>query len=306
VLLFLSAKLYIEEIRIKALYIKQLYIKELHIKEPPSKIYLLGIQQMSIINSHGVDIYYELHGEAERTLIFAHGMGGNGAIWFNQIAEFCQDYQVLVFDHRYFARSPCSKDQFDPAKFPDDIIKIMDKEGIDSAVFVCQSMGGWTGSQMAILYPDRVDGLVMSHTPGIFYHPEVKNEQQVDALVSGIGDVYTSPALAADFPEKNMTATILYAQISGFNNIENSVIPRKIAEAEIGINTDSIGGYNIPTLFITGELDNLFPAAYIQKLSTCVPEAEFSNLGQVGHSSYFESPIAFNSELRSFLKTYEL
>ena len=261
---------------------------------------------MSIIQSHGVEIYYEIHGEGSQTLVFAHGMGGNGAIWFNQIAEFYPDYRVVVFDHRYFARSPCSEAEFDPAKFPDDIMMIMDKEGIDSAVFVCQSMGGWTGSQMAIHHPDRVDALVMSHTPGIFFHPEVRNEQDVNNLVSGIGDVYANPALAADFSEKNITAAILYAQISGFNNIENSVIPKNIAAADIGINTDLIGGYNLPTLFISGDLDVLFPAAFIEGLSARVPDAEFTNLGQVGHSSYFESPVEFNRVLRSFLEKYEL
>ena len=276
------------------------------LQRPILALYLNGIQTMSIVQSHGVDIYYEIHGEGSQTLIFAHGMGGNGAIWFNQIAAFFEDYQILVFDHRYFARSPCSEAEFEPAKFPDDIMEIMDKEGIDSAVFVCQSMGGWTGSQMAIHHPDRVDALVMSHTPGIFFHPDVRNEQPLDKLVSGIGEVYVSPALAADFPDKNISATILYAQISGFNNIKNSVIPQKIAEANIGINTDSIGGYNLPTLFISGDMDRLFPSTYIESLSSRVPGAEFVNLGAVGHSSYFELPMEFNRVLSAFLDKYEL
>ena len=58
---------------------------------------------MTYVNSHGVDIYYEQMGEGDKVLVMAHGMGGNGAIWFNQVAAFSDDYRILVFDHRYFA-----------------------------------------------------------------------------------------------------------------------------------------------------------------------------------------------------------
>jgi len=263
---------------------------------------------MPIVNSHGVDIYYEVHSYGEsygkRTLVFAHGMGGNAAIWYNQIAAFHQDYRIIVFDHRYFARSGCHKDLFDPSKFPDDITAILDKENIESAVFICQSMGGWTGSQMAVHHSERVDGLVMSHTPGIFYHPEVVNERDVNTLVSGIGDVYATPALGSNFVKTNITGAILYAQISGFNHIENKVIPQKLAQARIGVDTTTLNNYKVPTLFITGNLDLLFPAVYIEALSAYVPGAEFCNLGEVGHSSYFETPVEFNTQVRSFLSQF--
>ncbi len=93
---------------------------------------------MAVVNSHGVDIYYEMHGNpvAKRTIIFAHGMGGNAAIWFNQIVRFRDAYRLMTFDHRYFARSNCSVDDFDPKKFPDDVLAIMSQEKINSAIFV--------------------------------------------------------------------------------------------------------------------------------------------------------------------------
>ena len=89
---------------------------------------------MSIVNSHGVDIYYESHGNAKNTIVLAHGMGGNAAIWFHQITEFYKDYRVIAFDHRYFARSSCPPEQFLPALFPDDVMAIMDQEEIESAI----------------------------------------------------------------------------------------------------------------------------------------------------------------------------
>jgi pimeloyl-ACP methyl ester carboxylesterase len=42
---------------------------------------------MSHVTNEGVDLYYEVHGDGEETIVLAHGMGGNAAIWFNQVAH---------------------------------------------------------------------------------------------------------------------------------------------------------------------------------------------------------------------------
>ena len=262
---------------------------------------------MAKIRSHNIDIYYEMHGnpDAARTIIFAHGMGGNAAIWFNQIARFKADYRIMAFDHRYFARSGCSVDDFDPKKFPDDVLAIMAQEKIESAIFVCQSMGGWTGSQLAISHPEKVDALVMSHTPGIFFHPEAINDpKEVAHKISTLG-AETLPALAHDYPAKTPTGALLYQMISAFNAIDNAVIPQKINAAKLGINTSELKDYSVPTLFITGDLDILFPSHFIQALAGTLTGASSVNLGAVGHSSYFEAPDAINQVLSEFLSTLD-
>ncbi|MCB1692460.1 MAG: alpha/beta fold hydrolase [Pseudomonadales bacterium] len=257
---------------------------------------------MATVSSHGTSIYYEVHGEGDRTLVFAHGMGGNGAIWFNQVAHFSPDYRVIVFDHRYFGRSHCAVDDFRPAWFPDDALAILDAENISTATFICQSMGGWTGSQLALRHADRVDGLVMSHTPGVFTHASAVNDRRaVIQLVSQRTSSFSTPALAADYPAKNPVGAVLYAEISAFNSIDPAVIPRKIGEAGIDVDTDSIDDYKVPTLFITADHDVLFPPAYIEALAHAVPGAGFANLGDAGHSSYFEIPEVFNARLEQFL-----
>ena len=175
---------------------------------------------------------------------------------------------------------------------------IMDAEGVSSAIWICQSMGGWTGSQLAVHYADRVDALIMSHTPGIFQHASARNDtaRLVKTLQSGF-----LPALAADFPDKNPTMAALYGAITRFNTIDNAVISRKIGEARLGVDIESLEHYAIPTLFITGDQDVLFEATYIQALATALPGAEFINLGEVGHSSYFELPKDFNQAVDQFL-----
>lgn len=263
---------------------------------------------MSYVTSHGTDIYYEGHGDGDTTLIFAHGMGGNAAIWFNQLAYFAPRYRIVIFDHRYFGRSKCSVDDYNPAWFPDDVLAIMDSERIDSAIFVCQSMGGWTGSQMAIQHADRVTALVMSHTPGVFVHKSAVNERPVADLVSDrtTRTTFSTPALAVDYPEKNPAGAVLYNQISSFNDIDPAVIPRRIGATNLSVDTDSLRNYKLPTLFITADKDVLFPPAYIKSLAESLPGAAYRNLGDAGHSSYFEIPGVFNEALETFIDSLAL
>lgn len=253
---------------------------------------------MPHVTNEGVNLYYEVHGEGERTLIFAHGMGGNAAIWFNQIAHFAPHYRVMAFDHRYFGRSACSVDDYKPASFPGDALAIMDAEGIASAVWICQSMGGWTGSQLAVHHSDRVEALVMAHTPGIFQHASAVNDtaRLRSTIESGL-----LPALAADFPDKNPPMAALYSAISRFNTIDHAVISRKIGQARLGVDIESLADYSTPTFFITADQDVLFDAGYINALALALPGAQFTNLGDVGHSSYFELPNAFNKVVEGFL-----
>jgi len=259
---------------------------------------------MPTVISHDTPIYYEVFGASEPTLIFAHGMGGNAASWYNQVAAFSHNHRVITFDHRYFARSSCPEAAFNPAWFTDDVIAIMDACDVERAIFICQSMGGWTGSQMAVHHPTRTMGLLMSHTPGVFEHSSaVRDMTQVSQTVSRPFTEIGSPALAADYPEKNRAGAMLYAQISRFNGIDPSVIPRAIGAANLGVNIETLTDYSIPTRFVTADHDILFPPDFIQAIAEHLPGAEFVNLGDAGHSSYFESPERFNETLHSFIQT---
>ena len=50
-------------------------------------------------------IRYWSEGEGE-TLVFAHGVAGNHASWYQQVPVFSRAYRVVTFDHRGFGGSP--------------------------------------------------------------------------------------------------------------------------------------------------------------------------------------------------------
>ena len=254
---------------------------------------------MSYAENGNARIYYESYGSGP-ALIFAHGAGGNASSWWQQVPHYVDRYHVITFDHRGFGRSTCPDDELDFDCFVDDLVCIMDSEKIQSAILVCQSMGGWTGLGMALSHPERVDALVMSHTGGGISSTEIAEEaKKTSARRKEITNPFGSWAVAPDFPDKNVRASHLYNQIGSFNtNLERN---KMLGGLRNPVNPESLKGYDIPTLFITAEQDLVFSPKMIGLASAFVPGSKVKNLGDAGHSSYFEVPQLFNQTVDDFL-----
>ncbi len=253
---------------------------------------------MPYARNGNVKLYYETYGAGE-PLVFAHGAGGNAACWWQQIPYFSTRYRVIVFDHRNFARSPCSKEEIGLEHFVPDLEAILDKESIDQTLLVGQSLGGWTGMGLALRCPDRVRALVMSHTPGGISNPAIAAvRDQAISRLPPLTEPFAHWALAPDFHRRNPALANLYNQISAFNTefkVEDLV--KAMWEP---LDPALFANYKTPTLFITARQDQIFPPALIELVAAQVPGARVKVLADGGHSSYFEAADLFNAALTDF------
>ena len=90
---------------------------------------------MPYVKSREARIYYETHGSGS-PLVFAHGAGGNTQIWWQQAPHFSAKHRVMTFDHRCFGRSVCKPEAFKPELFGEDLVAVLDAEGIDRVALV--------------------------------------------------------------------------------------------------------------------------------------------------------------------------
>lgn len=247
---------------------------------------------------HDVDLYYTELGEGE-TVVFCHGAGGNSASWFNQFGAFMNDYHCVAYDCRGFGRSICSADEFDCSKFASDAIALLDHLNVESAYFVCQSMGGWTGVRMALDYPDRVRKLVLSDTiGGIALAAGIESIQTLGDRVSDTRLAHA--ALAAAYPERDPAGAFLYGQISEFNRLPQSVVVDALFNEANLVSVETAQTLTLPILIFSGTDDLLWPPAVLKELCELLPSAERCGIDS-GHSPYFENPVVFNQVLAEFL-----
>ena len=248
---------------------------------------------------HDVDLYYTDAGNGE-VILFCHGAGGNAASWYNQFGAFVRDYRCVAYDCRGFGRSTCTEEQFDGTRFGADAIALLDHLGIESADFVCQSMGGWTGVQVALEHPDRVRKLVLSDTiGGIAVQSGIDSIRTLGERVSDTR--LASAAIAADFPEKQPALAFLYAQISDFNRLPQGAVGGSLFDESVLVPLDRARTLSLPILIFAGTDDVLWPPYVLRELAGILPTAECFEIDS-GHSPYFENPEVFNRVLREFLE----
>lgn len=255
---------------------------------------------MPTVDVDGTAIYYEEHGSGE-PILFAHGAGGNAAIWFEQVAAFAKAYRCITFDHRTFARSPADPASVTVPQFSRDALALLDALGVERAHLVAQSMGGWTCLRLLLDHPERVQSLTMSCTPG-----GLPNQRPTDAMrnlttstgASGAGVMQTMAKATTARPDR----MLLYEVINAFNTGFSMSYLRGLGDPESAVSFEDAGRIDCPVLFISGAEDPLFPSELLKSFVPHFRNARFELIRDAGHSPYFEQPEVFNRLLAGFLE----
>ncbi|HMK27389.1 MAG TPA: alpha/beta hydrolase [Chitinophagaceae bacterium] len=116
-------------------------------------------QAGNYFNNNGAKVYYEVYGEG-KPLVLLHGNGGSIRSRAAFIEEFSKKYKVIAFDSRCHGRSDCPVGYLTYEQMADDVDKVLQDLGIDSAYVWGHSDGGIVGLLLAIHFPVRVKKLL--------------------------------------------------------------------------------------------------------------------------------------------------
>ena len=251
---------------------------------------------MPTVRSDDADIYYEDTGTGE-AILFAHGAGGNAAIWFEQVAAFADRYRCITFDHRVFARSPADPATISTPQLCADALAILDELAIGRVHLVGQSMGGFTCLRLLLDHPERVASLTLSCTSGGLPNPDPSPAMRGLTSSSGratSGVISTMSTQTAQDPVRLQ----LYEAINSFNTGFSWEYLRGLR----GPALTELSTITAPVLFVSGAEDPLFPSDLLASYVPHFPNARLEIVPNAGHSPYFEQPQAFNSLLQTFIE----
>lgn len=258
---------------------------------------------MPEVHSHSARIYYETSGEGP-VVVFAHGAGGNRLSWWQQTAAFEAHHRVVRFDHRCFGRSACPPGAFHPRHFAEDLLAILDAEGIDRASLVCQSMGGWTGLRTVLEAPERVASLVLCGTPAGLVLPAVLEAAGRIGGRAAREGIRGNAALAPDFPERSPALAHLYDQIAALNTGFDPAYLARMFDEDGRVEPERLESFQTPTLVVAGDQDQLFPIEVLREVAAAIPGAELREFAGCGHSVYFEDAPGFNQVVGEFVSKW--
>src|ERR1700722_5633591 len=100
-------------------------------------------------------------------IVFVHGLSGSWPNWLEQLPVFARDHRVIAMDLPGFGYSPMPSETITISAYARILDKLLGELGVDAAVVVGNSMGGFISAELAIAFPQRVERLVLVSAAGI-------------------------------------------------------------------------------------------------------------------------------------------
>lgn len=131
---------------------------------------LLGCQVRYLGRRHRTRVIEAGDGPA---LLLLHGIGGHAEAWSRNVARLGTAHRAMAIDllwHGFSSKPPYAWGEDIPS-YADQVLDLLDAEGIDRASIEGESLGGWVGMWLALHHPDRVARLILNTTAGIRWQP---------------------------------------------------------------------------------------------------------------------------------------
>ncbi len=242
-------------------------------------------------------------------LLLVMGFAGSAHSWGQPFIDLlAKNFTVTRLSNRGTGESDKPKDQTTVRMMADDSVALLDELGITKTHLVGISMGGMIAQEIAINYPQRVNGLVLGCT-------SVGAPNHVQA------DEATMQSMAPDMslPIKDIIRKSLYALVSdGFvtsghdfleemieNLITHPTPMDTIGKQVVAIATFSTVGrgkdVTAPTLVIHGDLDRLIPPANGDNVHAEIAGSRLHTIHGVGHMFFWEKPEESAKIITEFL-----
>jgi 3-oxoadipate enol-lactonase len=256
----------------------------------------------------GCRLYYEVCGSGP-VLVFAHGLGGNYLSWWQQVPHFRDRYTCVTFSHRGFSPSTAPAGGPDPADYLGDLAALVDHIGAAKIRVVGQSMGGWCALEYAFARPERVVALVLAstagpvaRTPALLGNPERARawEQASARADAAMHERAFHVAAGARMACEQPAAHFLYQAIDALSSVDKIVLRQRLADSLVRP-AETLRTLAVPTLWLTGAEDVVYPPFLSDALAPMMPKAEVACVPNAGHSVYFERAAEFNRIVDGFL-----
>ncbi len=264
---------------------------------------------MTRAHVNDIDIYFEIHGTGP-PLVLIMGLRRNAEWWYLQVPELSKHFTVIIFDNRGAGRSDKPEMDYSIRLFADDTVGLMDSLGISKAHILGISMGGFIAQELAINYPDKVDGLILGCTSCGGSKAVMMSEERIERFKANEGltpeqilrkdmDLYFSERFIRQHPERIeefVNISLRYYQpADAFFRQFNACLKHDTVDRASEISS--------PTLIMTGDDDLLVPSENSLILKQLIPKADLELFAGCRHCFFMEECAAFNSSVVRFLQS---
>ena len=243
-------------------------------------------------------------------VIFVHAFPLNQTMWDDQVSALRGTCRSITLDLRGFGRSGFASGPQSIEQMAADLRGLMKALGIDRAVLVGLSMGGYISLDFYRNYRECVRALVLADTRASADTQEARDRRIKSAEKA---EREGSGAIADDVVPMLLGRSTLNTRpdlIARTREMIEANSPAGIAAAQRAMaarrdSTDLLAVMNIPVLVVVGSEDSLIPAAEAETMHRAIRGSHLRVIEDAGHLSNLEQPGVFNAALREFIQPIE-
>ena len=254
-------------------------------------------------------------GDAGRpAMVFVHGLGGAWQNWLLNIPAFMGSHRVIAPDLPGFGESPMPREEISIKGYARILDGLLGQLGVESAVVVGNSMGGFVAAELALSFATRVERLVLVSAAGLSiedYAPRAAAGRR--ARVGRHRDVGSARAAARSSRGRGCAGSGCSCSCA----TRRSSRPQLTFELARGAGTpgfvpamkallsygfrDQLSRIEVPTLVVWGRNDMLVPRGDAREYVRLIGDnARREMFEDTGHLSMVERPTRFNRLLEAF------
>jgi len=254
------------------------------------------------------DIAYDEAGQGP-PLMLVSGLNGVGSFWARQVPDFSSDFRVITHDHRGTGKSTHSRIRYSVDQMADDVLRLMDRLGVERAHFAGHSTGGAIGQIIAQDHPERLSTLVLSATwagPDPYFRRlfamrrEILQTQGIEAYLRSSVLVLAPPSWVS--ANDAAIATQQRQQLADSAPVE--VLLSRIDAIVAFDRRARLREIRTPTLIVVAADDAVTPRFYSDELAGAIPDAKLTVLDGGGHFTPQIHPAPYNAVVGGFLRAH--
>jgi 3-oxoadipate enol-lactonase len=249
--------------------------------------------------------------EPLRHLVFLHAFPLNADMWDQQLGEAPAGWRMIAPDYRGFGQCalPSEPEKTGMNDLAGDVIDILDRLNVTSAVLAGCSMGGYVAFEIVQSAAAYVSGLVLIDTRAGADTEEGKvgRRRMLDTIEKGGAE-----AIADEMTPKLLGATTQRERPDLVKHVHQMIRSAHPGAIKMAVHammnrhdmTPLLPKIKVPVLIVAGAEDTLMPRAAMDEMAAAVKGATFETIPSAGHLPNLERAAAFDEVLQQFLRQF--
>jgi pimeloyl-ACP methyl ester carboxylesterase len=232
-------------------------------------------------------------------IVLLHAASLSAAQWYLQAADLGATHRLhaadIMGDIGRSAQARAIHARQDGAEW---LAGLLDGLGIERAIFIGSSFGGFHSANLAVLRPDRVRALVLLAPAAT-----IKPFKLAANLMIRTGSLWPLPftvkpglrgMMQGGLPDERIVRQ-MEVGVAGFRYDRRGLYPSQIGDTELA-------GITCPTLVMVGDREMIYdPRQAADRVRTLIPGAEVEIVPDVGHLLGMQRPDLVNPRVLAFL-----